>query len=267
MSENPYAAQSMQGPAQTSDFGSGMPAGPARTSTLAIIAFVIAILSIVGCCVPGLPAIAALLGIFAIIGIGKSGGRVKGNGFAIAALVIGILLSVVQTVALIVANQGIGELTKLSASIDEVETDQFDAVRSRLPSVDPALVTDEAMIAFRDAYTADTGEFVEAPSSLLAAFGQYIENGELLQQMSQPGWPYPQTTFPIPAEFVNETGFVLFVPDESAPQSFLNLGVMGSDGATYWLIDPNGGSSQPADPDADPALDPTAEDTSEDADG
>lgn len=256
MSENPYSAQS----AHTSDFGSQMPSGPVRTSTLAIIAFVIALLSVVGCCVPGLPAVAALLGIFALIGIAKSRGRVKGNGFAITALVIGILLSVVQTVSLIIVNQGLGELTKLSAGIEEIENDQFDALRARLPLAAPESLTDERIIAFRNAYTADTGELAEPPASILSSIGQYLENGANLERINQPGWPYPQKTIPIPATFDNENGFLLFVPEENAPSTptnpmpLLNLGVMGSDGTTYWLIDPSGGGSAApllVDPDAE----------------
>lgn len=244
MNENPYSAQ----PAPTSDFGSHVPTEPARTSVLAIVAFVVSLVSIVGCCVPGLPAVGALLGVFALITISKSRGAVKGNGFAIAALVIGILLSVVQTVGLIVANQGFGQIGSLSTSVDDLEAGRFAEVRTQFPGVPDAELTDDTLSDFRDRYTADAGAFQSSPDSLFSLIGAYLESGQTLQKMQQPNWPYPNETIPWPATFDNGEGFVLFIADETASASGVvmplsNLGVIAPSGTVYWLLPP-GGSGQ-----------------------
>ena len=242
MSENPYAAQ-MTG---TSDFGSEMPVGPSKTSTLAIVAFVVALISIVGCCVPGLPAIGALLGVFAIIKIGKSNGRLTGNGFAIAALVIGLLMSVIQTVAWVAMNGAAAQSSQLNAPVDAIEADDFATARAQFRTIPAEARTDQVMIDFKAAYTADVGSFQSSPDSLFALMGAYAGNGQVLQQMQQPSWPYPNQTIPWPATFANGEGFVLYIPDEGAAGTsgvtmpLSNLGVAAPSGNIYWRLPPGG---------------------------
>ncbi len=267
MNENPYAAQSMQ----TSDFGSGLPSEPARTSTLAIVAFVLSLVSIVLCCIPGLPAVAALLGVFAIIGISKSQGSVKGNGFAIAALIIGILLSVVQTIGLIVINQGFGQIGALNASVEAIEAGQFDTVRAQFPGVPAETLTDEVIADFQAQYTLDAGAFQSSPESLFSMFGAYASSGPALQQMQQPNWPYPNETIPWPATFDSGDGFMLYIPDESATSSGVvmplsNMGVLAPSGSVYWLLPPGGGTTAlPSPPATDGDAQGEAEGENEDA--
>ena len=69
-----------------------VPAGPVNTSGLAIASFVLGILSFCTFCVTALPAI--ILGIVALAKIGKSGGRLKGNGFAVAGIVVPVVAGV-----------------------------------------------------------------------------------------------------------------------------------------------------------------------------
>jgi len=69
-----------------------MPAGPVNTSGLAIASFVLGILSFCTFCITALPAI--ILGIVALAKIGKSGGRLKGNGFAVAGIVVPVVAGV-----------------------------------------------------------------------------------------------------------------------------------------------------------------------------
>ena len=63
-----------------------VPAPPAKTSGLAIASFVLGILSFCTFFITAIPAI--ILGTVGLVKIGKSGGKLKGNGFAIAGIVV-----------------------------------------------------------------------------------------------------------------------------------------------------------------------------------
>ena len=69
-----------------------VPPGIGKTSGLAIASFVLGILSFCTLCLTALPAI--ILGIVALVKIGGSGGRLKGNGFAIAGIVVPVVAGV-----------------------------------------------------------------------------------------------------------------------------------------------------------------------------
>jgi len=69
-----------------------VPAGVAKTSGLAIASFVLGILSFCTFFITAIPAI--ILGIVGLVKIGKSGGKLKGNGFAIAGIVVPVVASV-----------------------------------------------------------------------------------------------------------------------------------------------------------------------------
>jgi Domain of unknown function (DUF4190) len=71
----------------------GAPVGEAKTSAAAIWSLILGLLSAFCCCISGVPGL--ILGIVALVNIGKSQGRLKGNGLALA----GILLSCLLTVA------------------------------------------------------------------------------------------------------------------------------------------------------------------------
>jgi prepilin-type processing-associated H-X9-DG protein len=69
-----------------------MPPGSVNTSGLAIASFVLGILSFCTFCLTAIPAI--ILGIVALAKIGRSGGRLKGNGFAVAGIVVPVVAGV-----------------------------------------------------------------------------------------------------------------------------------------------------------------------------
>ena len=62
------------------------PASAAKTSGLAIASFVLGILGFCTFFITAIPAI--ILGIVGLVKIGKSAGKLKGNGFAIAGIVV-----------------------------------------------------------------------------------------------------------------------------------------------------------------------------------
>ena len=72
-----------------------------RTSVMAILSLVCSLI----CCIPGLGILGSLLGVFALIGIGGSRGRVGGKGLAISGIIIGILMTVIWIGAFIGFNQ------------------------------------------------------------------------------------------------------------------------------------------------------------------
>jgi prepilin-type processing-associated H-X9-DG protein len=68
------------------------PAGVAKTSGLAIASFVLGILSFCTFFITAIPAI--ILGIVGLVKIAHSGGRLRGNGFAVAGIVVPVVASV-----------------------------------------------------------------------------------------------------------------------------------------------------------------------------
>ena len=66
------------------------------TSRMAVASMVLGLLSVVCCCVTGIPAI--ILGTIALIQISRSNGRLKGTGYAVTGLVCGIMFTIITLV-------------------------------------------------------------------------------------------------------------------------------------------------------------------------
>ena len=66
------------------------------TSRMAVASMVLGLLSVVCCCVTGIPAI--ILGTIALIQISRSNGRLKGTGYAVTGLVCGIVFTIITLV-------------------------------------------------------------------------------------------------------------------------------------------------------------------------
>lgn len=154
MSTNPYASfGNPQGPA-----GDFLAPEPTRMSILAIFAFVLSIL-----CIPPTGAIAVVLGGTAVLFIGNSAGRLRGMGLAIAAIIIGLITTLIWIVVLIGARQAIGVFGNLAAPADKaiLQIQQGDLKSARLhfaPTSDQAM-TDEMMRRFAESYTAQLGAY------------------------------------------------------------------------------------------------------------
>lgn len=69
------------------------------TSRMAVASMVLGLLSVVCCCVTGIPAI--ILGTIALIQISRSNGRLKGTGYAVIGLVCGIMFTIITLVGAI----------------------------------------------------------------------------------------------------------------------------------------------------------------------
>ena len=176
MEHNPYAG----------DGDAGIYTEPERTS----IAAVLSLISSLICCLPAVPLLGIVLGALALIGIGRSNGRVGGRGLAVAGIVLGILFTVAQIGIGIGVKFGFDEWIKMHGPVARVfadlDSDQFDSARTALGG-DLASVGDADMAAFRDAYTAEVGSFVSSPQSMGELFGVWGQVGPQFQavQMRQ----------------------------------------------------------------------------------
>ncbi|MFG0307083.1 MAG: DUF4190 domain-containing protein [Phycisphaerales bacterium JB040] len=156
-----------------------------KTSLSAIIGFV---LSLVGCCLPtGI--LGVVLGVFGLIGIGRSGGRVGGKGLAIAAIIIGVLNTVVQiglVIGLVQWGRSAAQFgDRAGAFLTALEQGDYDEARGWLAgSVSGA--GDAELTAFSDAVQEDLGTFVSTPDSILSLFGGWLEFGQQMQQHQIP---------------------------------------------------------------------------------
>lgn len=245
MSENPYAAQSMhsdpQGPMQSSDFGSQMPSGPARTSVLAILSLLFSLV----CFIPGLSTIGSVLGVFAIIGIAKSGGRVKGTGLAVAGMIVGLLVTIIWIGLGIGISQRLQQYATLGAVVAEIQDDDEPAVRARLTASANEQLTAADLAAFKAEFQADAGTYQGVPTGIGPMFASFSEIGQAGTQPDPARIPY-QNPVPLPGNFDNGSRLMWIVIDpEEVPSSgvgpaYINVAIELSDGTIAWLIDPQG---------------------------
>ncbi|MAY74841.1 MAG: hypothetical protein CMJ31_09055 [Phycisphaerae bacterium] len=200
MSDNPY----------TNDYavGDGVTVEE-RTSALAITSLVLSLT----CC---LSPLGLLLGIISLVTIGGSGGRVKGSGLAIAAIVIGIVCSALlgfvgfgaYQANVLGAQVGFGAADNVLGSLEQ---DDFDAVRGRF--VAPLdQVSDEALVAYRAAYEDAYGNYQSTPSTIFESLPLYGQLGQTMQNYQTGG----QNLIPIPTTFDGGVVLVVAYIDQSA---------------------------------------------------
>lgn len=140
-----------------------------KTSVLAIISLVFALLF----CIPfAAPAIGMACGVIALVAIGRSAGRRKGNGLAIAGLIISALVMmghVGVVVAVKAVKAGTAELARSAEGfIRSVEAGDFVAAREYLTDETAEAVSDEQLGALQDRLAASYGSFEGAAFDLLA---------------------------------------------------------------------------------------------------
>jgi hypothetical protein len=131
-----------------------------RTSRLAIASFVLGLIF----CIPYItPTLGLVFGFIAFIAIGRSEGRLRGRGLAIAGLVISVfvLLGHVWMTQRVVAFAALpGEL--VNAFLRDVRQGDFAMARTRLASDLAAEITDEELAALKRRLAQEHGEFQEA---------------------------------------------------------------------------------------------------------
>jgi hypothetical protein len=213
---------------------------PERTSIAAILGLVC---SCIGCCFGLTAIIGVFLSIFGIVGISRSKGRVGGMGFAIAGLLVGILMLVLWGAALATASFGLKQMDAnvvqpVYGMFGDLENGDFDSARAILDS--PAAdATDAELIVFRDGYLAMLGPAVSTPTSFFEYVGQVMERGEPLAQ-----YQGANNMIPIPMEFQNGEGLVVMFFDQNQSGNSNGFPVP----ITIIVFDKNGNSvSLPAD--------------------
>ncbi len=245
---------------------------PERTSLSAILGF---IFSLGGCCF-GVTALLGLpLSIFALLTIGKSGGRLGGRGLAVAGLIIALLNLAAWGSCL--GGAAFSWRTFESRTLDPTERffislqqNQFDGARANLAS--PAAdATDEELIAFREAYRATLGDFVSRPRGFAEYISTFSRFGPF-QNAFQPGG----SAIPVMATFASGEALILIEMDQTTAQP-VRLKVIDASLNEYTLpvqataprTDRNSAppsipsipDQDPADPLDDPDLDMPTQDT------
>ena len=248
MTNDPYAT--------TADFNEHyVDNGPPRTSVLAILSLVCSLI----CFIPGLSAIGSLLGVFALLGISASKGRVKGTGLAIAGIAVGIVVSLIWIGGAVAVQQGSKQYTKMIDVMTDVDSDSYDSARGYLSSTTRTFATDEAFDAFKDEYEADAGSFQGSPKGVLQLIKSMAQLGQNQDPNTAPPTQYGRNQAPVPGDFQNGPRWVFVVingnerNDAGTFQALDNVGVWLSDGSLVWLVDPATLTTNAAAPNATPS--------------
>lgn len=252
---------------------------PPKTSVLAILSLVCSLI----CFIPGLSAIGALLGVFALIRIVSSNGRIRGTGLAVAGIAIGVVVSLLWIGGAIAVQQGTKQYFKFAEVMSDIESDSYDSARGLLAQDSRPLATDEVFREFKAAYEADAGSYAGQPGGLMEMGRIFGELGSQQDPNQLRDRPYGQSQIPLPGKFQNGSRWIfvgLHEGEMNASGSFPaidNVGVWLSDDTLVWLIDPDEleaatgiGSGSDADTDvdtddADDALPPAGDIPADDA--
>lgn len=227
MTQNPYA-------------GSGFDDAigePPRTSVTAVLSLVF---SLIGCCLPvGL--LGSLLGVFALMGISRSRGRVTGKGLAIAGLIIGLVTTAIWLGAYFAVQKGVGVYSQSTGAVlADIEAGDYDAARG---AMNPATtITDEQFDAFRAAYTAELGAFQNTPEGIIEIFQTFIDPA-VGQHMQDPAYQGGNDRIPAAGIFDQSPALVIFSFDPANPGSgampaYTDITIVLPDGTELKLAEP-----------------------------
>lgn len=212
--------------------------GPQRTSALAVVSLVMSLL----CCIPGLGLIGSALGVVSLIGISGSRGRVGGKGMAMAGIIIGVLMTVAWISFTVMGLKFADQLTEgiygaTGKFMTKVEMRDFDGARGEV--VGPVITaTDEQMEAFRVAYEAEYGAFINIPTDF---FGEVIPAYAQLGQVMQ-NYQGRNDVIPIPANF-DSGGVLLLAQVDQSQQASPPQGPAGGfqiPMSDIWILMPDG---------------------------
>jgi len=217
---------------------------PKSTSVLAIASLVVAILGLITFCVGGgvLGAIAALMGVIALVLIGGSNGRTGGTGLAISGIVVGLLASLLTGILAFGAVAGIQYIMGIANPIENIAARDYDAVRSSLSPDTETAATDAQIDAFAQAVEAEYGTFVALPDGLMD-FVQGLGN----LQPETGSTPYgSEGVIPMPVDHDQGVALYWLVLDQdnasaSGKPLIRNIGVELADD-TFWLGPVPGGT-------------------------
>ncbi len=241
---------------------------PERTSIAAILGLVC---SCIGCCFGVTAIIGIFLSIFGIVGISRSKGRVGGMGFAIAGLLVGLLMAALWAGILGMTNFGMGWMrTSVAAPtvqiLQHIEAGEFDEARLAL-GAPASLVPDDVMVEFRDGYMSSLGGAVAEPGGLGELFEGYGAIGQQIQNYN--GRP---NHIPVPAMFDRGYGLLVVEMDPNLQGNAntmdivpIRIFVVDADGNEY-VLPPHGWVAPQVDSSADDMSGVDVEEFSDDGD-
>jgi hypothetical protein len=226
----------------------GEPLGEQKTSIMAIVALVCSLI----CFVPGLSIVGVLLAVVALLMISGSNGRLGGRGIAIAALIIGLIVSAIWITigigAMQVSKAMSGEFTQpLSQLMTDIDSKDYAKARQSLTPAAAAAITDEDFTRFVEGYQSELGAFQHGPKG----FGDLIQSyGKLGQQMQQ--FQGGQgNVIPFPGMFANGLSVIAFqVDQQGGPGTQIkiplsNIMVITPSGKKVTLYDPAANATSP----------------------
>lgn len=205
MSENPYASY----PAERGTRLDEMEDGPTRLSVLALAAL---LLSIPSCCVPllgiGTGPVAAILGIAALLVIGRSHGRLGGRGLA----AIAIFLGVISTALWGAVGAGLNSayqwylrnpVAATNSFVLALQKDDLAAARALLSAGAERDLTDEQLREFAAAVRASHGEYQRAPGDLALWFKAFRDAYTGAKKPQQQRGSSQDPPLPVALQFAN----------------------------------------------------------------
>ncbi len=258
MTDNPYA--------QPQDFAGGPEYLEPKTSILAIFAFVVSLVGLIACCIPGVGPLGLLLGVLALVMISMSGGRKKGGGLAIAAIVIGLVAGAINIAIIYGAASLGGEWGALGGMVEAAEARDLQEAQSYMVSAQAQQLDQSTLDAFGDSLNAEHGTMQPRPKGLLDLVMLFAEVGESVQPLqAEVQREYSSMDYaavPLPLPFDQGTALFMFVTPKNAGGlvgSVVNMAHVAQDGSLVWLLPPPsgqgtpmpslpGGVSDPADP-------------------
>lgn len=264
MSQNPYAQMN-----QPLDPDPREPQPPATTSVLAIVAL---ILSLTVC----LGFLGFILGIIALILISGSGGRKKGKGLALAAVLIGLVTTTVVVGGITLAvRAGFKQMTLVHEpvfdALRKLESGDTSALRVLLAPQVEQNITDAEIIAFRDAYLASNGPCLGRAQDAQAAFAvlSITSNTGLIQRLQTPAGKQPLI---FGSSFANGGGGILVISNTVDPTSHFwgspklagtveNIAIASPNTAGIVLTEFLGATHTPSTPVTTPPADPAPANT------
>lgn len=218
-----------------------------RTSLLAIFSLIFSLI----CCVPGLGVLAVLLGVFGLVAIGRSKGRLEGTGLAVSGIVVGVLVSALWIIALLGVRAMLGVYTGAPSRIMmAIESAQADFGEARSGMSTSVSVSDEQFGAFRAAYREQLGAFRGTPQSIAELVQDWTQVGPLMQS-----YRGQNDAMPVPGRFEKGMGVIVIVFDPSAPPrpgsampEPKNIIVLTPDGRSVTLLPEGGGAATAPEP-------------------
>lgn len=229
------------------------PPPPTRTSVLAIVSLVSGLLF----CIPVLPqALGVILGIAALIAVGRSAGRIKGRGLAIGGIVASTLSIVGWGVASLAFYYTLGiPAQPVERFLVDLQAGDVETARVFLTEETSDAMSDSELVAFGSRLEKEYGRIQNARADIfLRAFRRGIQpppdwdpSQAYNVNRNQTGIPFPM---PIQLECSNGTAYgVAFIEmDQKAggPPTFRIESIQIADSAGAWGLPPaNEDDSEP----------------------